>query len=192
MYNCKELERNRIIDIHSHGIMYDLHMPKNVWNICNAVNMHCEKGVSEVWIWDIYWWKDLVTLELVLLLPCLKCMRHPFVVFGLLVDAQEITDSHINLKESFLFWNINNKNISKCSLLFYKVQNILHFHLSGKRVGENSVLKITFNRAFWMNFNFKYYQPLSTQTQTQTEQHDIEVCIKKCNHSAVKCVFSIA
>ena len=69
---------------------------QSVWNICNAVNMHCEKGVSVVWIRDMYWWKDLVTLELVLLLPCLKCMRHPFVVLGLLVDAQEITDSHIN------------------------------------------------------------------------------------------------
>ena len=86
---------------------------QSVWNICNAVNMHCKNGVSEVWIRDMYWWKDLVTLELVLLLPCLKCMRHPFVVLGLLVDAQEITDSHINLKDSSLFWNINNTNISK-------------------------------------------------------------------------------
>ena len=86
---------------------------QSVWNICNAVNMQCEKGVSVVWIRDMYWWKDLVTLELVLLLPCLKCMRHPFVVLGLLVDAQEITDSHINLKDSSLFWNINNTNISK-------------------------------------------------------------------------------
>ena len=38
--------------------------------------------------------RGLVTLELVLLLPCLKCMSHPFVVLGLLVDAQEIIDSH--------------------------------------------------------------------------------------------------